>query len=359
MKDRVRLEDVANAAGVSLGTASNVFARPERVRPALRERVRAAAKALGYIGPDPKARLLMAGKANAIGLLTHDPLTLWTETEAPRDFTAGVAEACDEKGAALLLISATNEEAAIKAMQAALVDGLILHIPNYMLKGLPAVAKARGLPMVTVETETALDVNRINADSRGGAAEGARHLLRLGHRRFFIQSHDTPHFGKPPSSVSYRGPHSPERRGWALHYDDASKRWLGFADAFREVGISIEDVPTVEAIWPPADLEVARLVLDKLDGATAVLAMADRLALAILAEAKQRGIRVPQDLSVVGFDNIAEAARGDPPLTTISQSLREQGRAAARLIFDPPDTPQHVIIPTRLIVRNSTAAPAK
>src|ERR1700693_4862404 len=125
--------DVARAAGVSRSTVANVFNNPDRVRPEVRERVQAAARDLGFAGPDPKARLLLGGKANAIGLLTHDPLALWTETEATRAFTAGVAEVCDEKGAALLLVSATNEEAAVKAVEAAIVDGLILHTPNYML----------------------------------------------------------------------------------------------------------------------------------------------------------------------------------------------------------------------------------
>ncbi len=189
--------DVARAAGVSRSTVSNVFNSPERVRPEVRERVHAAALAVGFAGPDPKARLLLGGKANAIALITHDPLALWTESDAPRAFTAGVAEVCDEKGAALLLVSATNEEAAIRAVQSALVDGVILHTPDYMLKGVPGVAKARRLPCVTVEAETKLDVSRINADSRSGAAEAARHLIRLEHRRFLILSADTP-VSKPP-----------------------------------------------------------------------------------------------------------------------------------------------------------------
>src|SRR6476620_1370258 len=94
--------DVARAAGVSRSTVSNVFNNPERVRLEVRERVDAAAHALGFTGPDPKARLLLGSKANAIGLVTHDPLALWTETEATRAFTAGVGEGCDETGAALL-----------------------------------------------------------------------------------------------------------------------------------------------------------------------------------------------------------------------------------------------------------------
>jgi LacI family transcriptional regulator len=126
-----------------------------------------------------------------------------------------------------------------------------------------------------------------------------------------------------------------------------------------EAGISIDDVPTVEVIWPPRDVEAARMVLDKLDGATAVLAMADRLAIALLVEAKRRGIRVPQELSLASFDDIPEAATSDPPLTTISQSLREQGRTAARLVFDPPTMPRKVVIPTKLIIRGSTAPPPK
>jgi DNA-binding LacI/PurR family transcriptional regulator len=226
-----------------------------------------------------------------------------------------------------------------------------------MLKGVSAVARARRLPAVIVEAEAHLHVSRVNADSRHGTAEAARHLIRLGHRRFLILSADTPDYEKSPGSIVYRGPHSPERRGWEFHYDDMIKRWLGFAEAFSEIGISIDDVPTVEVVWPPRTADAAQLALDKLDGATAVLTMSDCLAVALLAEAKRRGIRVPQDLSVIGFDDIAEAAATDPPLTTVSQSLREKGRMAARLVFEPPETPRDVVIPTKLIIRGSTAPP--
>ncbi|NJM29940.1 MAG: LacI family transcriptional regulator [Rhizobiales bacterium] len=120
----VRLIDVANAAGVSRGTASNVFNAPDLVRPQLRKRVEAAARTLGYFGPDPTARVLRSGKFNAIGVVPPAHLGVAESLTNPvyLQFLRGVGEACDAVGANLVLVSDMVDGAGIKT---ALVDGFI------------------------------------------------------------------------------------------------------------------------------------------------------------------------------------------------------------------------------------------
>src|SRR5688572_12647814 len=122
----VRLADVAKAAGVSRGTASNAFNRPEIVREEVREKVFAAAHALGYAGPDPRGRMLRAGKVNAIGIATAEPLSYFFEDPFARVVMSGIAQACDATGAGISLVSAANEEHLAWNIQNALVDGFVV-----------------------------------------------------------------------------------------------------------------------------------------------------------------------------------------------------------------------------------------
>ena len=139
---------------------------------------------------------------------------------------------------------------------------------------------------------------------------------------------------------------------------DTRERWQGYSEAFAEAGISSNQVPVVEAPFGgegPAN--GARMLLDAAPDATAVLAMSDDLAIAVLDESRRRGRVVPRDLSVVGFDDVAEAATAQPPLTTIAQPIKEKGRAAARMILEPQGPPRHEVLAVKLIIRASTAAP--
>src|ERR687897_3415689 len=120
-KSAVRLEDVAKAAGVSRGTASNVFSRPEIVREEMREKVLAAAQQLGYAGPDPRGRLLRAGKVNAIGVATAEPLSYFFDDPFARTVMSGISQACDATGAGISLVSAANQEQLAWNIQSAVV----------------------------------------------------------------------------------------------------------------------------------------------------------------------------------------------------------------------------------------------
>ena len=141
---------MAKAAGVSHGTASNVFSRPEIVRPEMRERVLAAAQKLGYGGPDPKGRLLRAGKVNAIGVATGEPLAYFFDDPFARVVMSGISHACDATGAGISLVSAINPEQLAWNVQSALVDGFIV----FCLGGgsqLVELVRERKLPFVALD----------------------------------------------------------------------------------------------------------------------------------------------------------------------------------------------------------------
>jgi DNA-binding LacI/PurR family transcriptional regulator len=346
VKHALRLVDVAKAAGVSRSTASNVFTRPERVRPELRERVEAAARKLGYAGPDPKGRLLRAGNFNAIGVIPFAEIGIADALRAPffRMFMEGVAEVCDELGTSLVLISGADD-AKGGGIKEALVDGLILTLPEEL--ALIEPAKLRRLPFVVVDAEVGPDINSVRIDARAGCRAGAQHLIDLGHRRFGIVSFMR-HAGAPTLHPPAKG-RPPEIAGRELDRE----KWAGYRDALEGAGISIDDVPVVQAI--PWDQRAAAMMLDAAPDATAILSMSDLQGISVMGEARRRGLEVPRDLSVVGFNNIPQSRESDPPLTTVDGMGVAKGRAAARIVFEA-GPPRHEVLPTELIVRGSTAA---
>jgi DNA-binding LacI/PurR family transcriptional regulator len=350
---RAKLKDVAKAAGVSQGTASNAFNRPELVRPLVRERVEKAARELGYFGPDPKARLLRVGKVNAIGVVTGQwaPLAELFRHPYPRAFLSGVAEVCDEKGSGLALVSGVGDTKAW-GISNAIVDGFIIHTEEEIAEKVVEIAKRRRLPFVLIDTEAGPDANWVRLDDRSGAREAARHLVGLGHRRFAILSV----LRARGRETIFHDPGTHHHRLAAGFIHD-SERIAGYAEAFTEAGISIDDMPIIEAPASTVGAASGALTLfDRAPGATAVLTSSDTQALAVLAEARRRNISVPGDLSVVGFDDQPEAALADPPLTTVFQPVVEKGRAAARILFEG-GPPRHIVLPLQLIVRASTAPP--
>ncbi len=347
-KKAVRLADVARAAGVSQGTASNVFSRPELVRPEVRRRVEESAKRLGYNGPDPRGRLLRAGKVNAIGVVVMGDLTYFFNDPFNREFMAGLAQVCDERGAGLSLISAANQMVAAWSIETALVDGFVVQCIEDGDR-LVELAKRRGLPFVACDLDAGPGTSSVRIDDRGGARMAAEHLLRLGHRRFAILSLELLEDGR--IGLVDRA------RREAAKYAGTHDRLAGYEEALAAAGLDIDDVPVVETANDPAGVAIgAATLLDAAPDATAVLAMSDVTALAVLAEARKRGIAVPGQLSIVGFDDVAEAAAANPPLTTIRQPILEKGRLAARLILDR-GPPRHEVLPIELVVRGSSAPP--
>ncbi len=340
-----RLIDVAKAAGVSRGTASNVFNNPDMVRLKLRERVEAAARALGYLGPDPKGRALRAGKFNVVAV---SPPSNWGVAKALSNpvfaqFLTGVGEACDEVGATFVIVPDRNAD---HGARNALVDGFIFwRIEN--LAEIEAV-RLRRLPFVVMDFDPGPGASSVRVDARAGSYAAAKHLVALGHRRFAILSFQR---GSGPARIHPPGrPRGADAAGYPMDYE----KYRGYADALAEAGLDVDDVPMVQA--DPFDPGAAGVVLDVAPQATAILSMAVMQGLAILAEAGRRGISVPRDLSVVAFNDIPDAARSNPPLTTVDAMMVERGRAAARMIF-AAGAPRHEVVTPRLILRASTASP--
>ena len=351
MKKTTKLSDVAKAAKVSLGTASNAFNRPEVVRPQLLKSIQAAARKLGYYGPDPKGRLLMGGKTNVIGFIPAGEMSVATAFNSPflRKFLSGVAEGCDERGASLVVISGTEERKAW-AIRNALVDGFILgHAEEVSLISV----RLKKVPFVVMDLDAGPDVNSVRINGREGARFAAEHLIELGHRKFAIVS-----VLRKRGDAVWHSPGNLDRQ-LAASYPLDHEKLDGYGDALATVGISVNDVPILECYPPSPWAEAgAHVLFDRAPEATAILAMSDKNALAVLDVARDRGIKVPNDVSVVGFDDAPDAVTSSPPLTTIAQPLVEKGRIAASMIFDDLHS-RHEVIPVKLIVRGSTSAPRR
>lgn len=345
----VRLADVAKAAGVSHGTASNAFSRPEIVREEVRERVYEAARSLGYAGPDPKGRLLRAGKVNAIGVVTAEPLSYFFEDPFTRVVMSGITEVCDANGAGISLVSAMNDEKLAWNIQSALVDGFIL----FCIEGGPRLVeltRARQLPFVILEM--GIDdpaISAVGVDNLAGAKMAARHLAGLGHRRYAVLS--------LPFVDDRSGPVTMAEVVAAV-YSDSRTRVTGYFLPLREFGIDTNAIPIYET---EGEEDSAREGVDYLMGLetppTAIFAMSDRIALAAIERLREKGFRVPGDVSIIGFDGIPEGAFSEPPLTTIAQPIAEIGRRAVKIIMDGDGAVHKDNLPVELTVRASTAPP--
>jgi DNA-binding LacI/PurR family transcriptional regulator len=345
----VRLADVARAAGVSRGTASNAFNRPDIVREEVRDRVFAAAQSLGYAGPDPRGRMLRAGKVNAIGVATAEPLAYFFEDPFARVVMAGIAQACDATGAGISLVSAANEEHLSWNIQNALVDGFIV----FCIEGgsrLVDLTRERRLPFVALDYGFDYPtVSSVGVDEVEGACIAARHLTALGHRRFAILS--------LVSNDERIGPATPEDAERAI-YGGTRDRIRGYMQALAEAGVAPESVPIYEAENNEAGTAAGlEYIFSRTETPTAILAMSDRMALFTLDWLRDRGMSVPGDVSVVGFDGVPESATSRPGLTTIVQPMAEMGRRAVAAILEFDGTVRRETVGLELVVRNSTAPP--
>jgi DNA-binding LacI/PurR family transcriptional regulator len=348
-KNSVRLTDVAAAAGVSLGTVSNVFNRPDIVRAQVRDEVMRIAAELGFSGPDPAGRLLMGGRANAIGVIPPGDMSVSFAVAGPylNAVLRGVAEVCDQRGASLMLISGAEEQKS-RAIREALVDGFILgHADEVPL----VAARRRKVPFVVMDMTAGNRVDAVCIDGRGGAKQAAEHLLALGHRHFAIAA-----VGRRPADAVWHPPaEKPRRLAEGFPLDE--EKLGGYAEALSSAGIAIDSVPLVEAYPPSPWAEAgARLLLERAPEATAILAMSDKNAVAVMTEAARLGRRIPADLSLVGFDDVDGMATLSPPLTTVRQDIVNKGRTAAQMLFDPT-LPRRPVLPVELVVRGSTAPP--
>ena len=336
------LATVAEAVGVSRMTVSNAYNRPNQLSPALRERILAAAAELGYSGPNPVARTLSRGETGSIGLVLDYPLTAALTDPATQLFLHGVAAGLEERALGLSLVPQMGgREAAL--VKSALVDGFIVYCTPEDDPRLQAIYD-RNLPYVLVDYAPAPGRRTVGIDDRGAARATAEHLVSLGHRSFgVILGGDQPsRTGQAAQAAADRYVEVERLTGWGAALDAAGIDWgavpLGTATDFvRETG-----------------RRAAAALLDRADRPTAIVALSDELALGVLDAAAERGIDVPGDLSVAGFDDIPEAALSTPKLTTVRQAHDRKGAEAVRLLL-AGDQDESVLLPTELVIRASTA----
>ncbi|MBF6605298.1 MAG: LacI family DNA-binding transcriptional regulator [Chloroflexi bacterium] len=336
---RPTISDVAEAAGVSKTTVSFAFNRPDRLAAETATRIRSVADTLGY-RPHPVARMLSQGRTGTIGVLTPQALAIVFENPYFGTFNAGVAAAAEAAGYALHFISPLQGSLA-RAVGRATVDGVVA---VGLSADHPEVEQIRraGLPMVLVDSTALPDQPSIEVDDEGGARLAAEHLLGLGHRAFVVLSIE-------PS----------ERAGGEDPDGVPARRLRGYRAALAATGIALPDeaIVTSEATIPGGAASFAE-AWDAGQRPTAVLAMSDATAVGAMRAARARGLRVPADLSVVGFDDVDLARFADPELTTIHQPIARKGEEAVRLLIailgGAAGAPIHETLPTRLVARAST-----
>jgi DNA-binding LacI/PurR family transcriptional regulator len=351
---RATIKEVAAEVGVSAATVSNAYNRPDQLSPELRERVFAAAKKVGYAGPDPVARGLRRGRSGAVGVVYADPLSYAFADPAAVMFLEGVSQAVEEAGLGLLLVPAPLREGRNpRTVAEAAVDGFVIYC---LAEDDPLVdlALERRLPLVLVEQPPREGVPSVETDDVAGARAAAEHLLGLGHERLGVVSFE---LGRDAS-----GALADLERQREATYRPSRLRLEGYRAAVEDAGLSWEDVPVYEATenTPEQGREAAEVLLSLEDRPTAILSLSDQLALGIFEAARKMGLSIPEDLSVVGFDDVPEASRTDPPLTTVYQPHVEKGLTAGRMLVaqlggEEPRSPG--TLPTRLVVRGSTASP--
>jgi DNA-binding LacI/PurR family transcriptional regulator len=346
---RVTLATIAEEVGVSRMTVSNAYNHPDRLSPALRRKVLATARRLGYPGPDPVAATLSRGRAGALGLLFDDPLPYAFSDPAAVLFFEGIASVCETEQIGLVLVPTRfGAPTETDLARVALVDGFVAYC-DVADDGRLDVVEERGLPLVVVDGPRRTGVSRVGIDDRAAARRVAEHVLGLGHRRIAVLAF-------PLSPDGYEGP-ADARRQAGVGYFSSGQRLKGYRDAIEAAGIPWASVAVEERAPHGRDAgrRGAEALLDRAERPTALIAMSDEIAVGALQAADARGIAVPRELSIVGFDDTPGAAEARPPLTTVAQPHHEKGAAAARLLLHPEDEPADVVFSTELVVRASTA----
>ncbi len=311
---RVTLQTIADHVGVSRMTVSNAFSRPDQLSDGLRLKILDAARELGYVGPDPAARALARGTTGAVGVLLTASLRYAFTDDVAIGFLGAVTDGLDPTGLALTLISTTARGDIVPARDAAL-DGAIVYACDPDTTAADWLFK-RGLPLVTVDQQPVPGVPSVNVDDREGGRQAARHLVELGHRRVAVVA-----FGNGPEGIAAEpGVHA------VAGQFIAGERLAGYLDVLGPAGIR----PVVHTQHDSDEDAAHRAGLTLLAAApgerpTAVLCQSDVLALGVLRAAEELGLRVPGDVSIVGYDDSPLARRRAPGADHRAAGRQRQG----------------------------------
>lgn len=352
--DRTGIVDVARMAGVAPSTVSNVFNRPGTVSDELTARVLQAAGQLRYTGPDPAGRSLRKGQTNAIGVVLRERLSYSFDDIAVVRLMQGISDAADPRQQALVIVPSYPEagSTAGSAIQHVAADGIIA----YSLTGddpLLDIVRRRHVPTVIVDSPRAGEAaiagaHFVGIDEVSSARTAVQHLLDLGHRRIGILS--TRLSARAAPGLASRAAQN------ASTASIARGRLAGAHQAVAAVGLEWRHIPVVQGLIsnPETGRRGTHTLLDAAPDTTAIFAFSDPLALGARQAARERGLTVPDGLSIVGFDDSADPAED---LTTLRQPLREKGRVATERLFallDGGEPTSDVHLLTELIVRGST-----
>lgn len=334
------IHDVAALAGVSIKTVSRVLNAESNVRAETRERVNAAVRRLDYY-PNPAARRLAGRRSYLIALAYDNPSSNYLSYVID-----GILDVCRSDGYFLALHGCSFEDAAlarhmINSVRESRVDGLVLAPPVSDVKGLCPALDDAGVRYARLAPTGEGKGPGVAIDDRQAAFDMTEYLLGLGHRRIgFVRGH--------PLHGASRWREEGYRQALARHRLDVDPALIHQGSFTLESGV-----------------EAARHFLKSAEPPTAIFASNDDMAAGIVQEAVRRGISVPDDLSVAGYDDTPIARMLTPRLTTISQPVRAMGRRAAEMLFEilaeprlPDDRPPLVeTLEYRLVLRQSTAAP--
>jgi len=335
------MRDVAEHAGVSAQTVSNlVNNRLRQMSDETRVRIEGAMEQLGY-HPNLTARSLRSARTTTIGFLLLDEGARYLADPMTDQVIAGVGDIARDRGYSVLIHAGRPgrpDSGLLKPVLESRVDGVLLFLsgPPEQRAWYPARAAQLNVPTVVMEEALAGDELQmsVTSENRAGARSLADHLIRGGHTRIaFIAA----------------------RQPWPM----VEQRHLGYREALAAAGLEPDpSLELFEGIWDAAD---AGSMVDRLlalpDPPTAVMGGNDLLAIGAMRQARARGLRVPDDLAVTGFNDFAFAEFVDPPLTTVHVPGYEMGCSAAQLLIDHLDGREiaepHITLPVELRLRGS------
>ncbi len=333
---RLTLEEIGELAGVSRSTVSRVINNHPNIRAEVRERVERVIAETGY-RPNQAARSLASNQSNILGLVIPNVVqAVFTDPYYPR-LTQGISAAANRLGYTLALFlfhSLEEERGAIQSFSSnSLLDGLIItadtienpFVPQLLERDIPFVYIGRP---VEAERVTYIDVDNLN-----GGYTATAHLLKLGYKRI----------AQIAVSINTAG----------------IDRDKGYRQALRDRGVTVDESLTAYGDFTQASGYEAMKVLIP-QQPDAVFAQSDTMALGASIALREAGLRIPQDVALVGFDDLPPALQAEVPLTTVRQHVQRTGEIALETLVDqlqnPDQPPQHIILPTELVIRASCGA---
>lgn len=327
------LDDIAKMSGVSRSTVSRVINGSPNVKEQTRKKVLDIIQEVGF-QPNLSARGLAVGRTRVIGLVIPTGLSaIFSDPYFPL-VIQGVASACNARGYSVMLWLAEPEyerETIGQILYSGLIDGIIV---SSMVMDDPLIERLSESqrPFITIGRHPTNDqLDFVDVDNRAGAYQGTSYILHTGRRRIATIT-------GPPNMIASRD------------------RYQGYLDALRERGLRMQPELVAEGEFSDISgyLAMKQLLPQRPDG---VFVASDAMAFAAIRAIQEAGLRIPEDIAVVGFDDIPTAATSKPPLTTVRQPIQRTGRVATEMLIQRIEHPEtqtcRIVLPTELVIRSS------